>query len=432
VDVAGNVGPTVTIKIDKIGTGADQISWPVSTNRVQVSKLRTADDNLYTAPSGRIYVRADGRTPVKLSFESYMNGTATKDYQISEQEFYVNRDTPGTAYRFRTVLPNSTDISKAAMQSLPAKQFQRYGGGTEKLLLDASNTGAQRGVMGTKNIFFQCFMIPQTESGKVLAVTPGAGAGDAEAQDEETEEGETYMHSVWEKDILNAIYLYPDGEGPAVTANQDFDSLTVINLDTIADKAITFTATDELSGLREMSVRVINQDNSLAQTIKDTDKDGVIALTADGSSVLFEGDVMFEVTAVDNVGNRNVRVYGKAEYTMQAEITHSGYNPNDATDFRRGDPALLYIETTGFADTIRMEVPRELKSGYPSDQKEFYGLRDYRTVLYINFNVPEDCPPGTYSITVHSYKNGVRLEARPVMITVLDGPTSGIVHVRLR
>ena len=371
-------------------------------------------------------MRAGGHTPCKLAFDSYIDGYASDTYQIDEQNFYLAFDTAGNTYEYATNLPKSASVgSLTAMAPLNVGDFVRRGSGSETILIDASNTGASRGVRGTKNSFWQGFTAPSSTSGRVVVVTPGAGAG-------ATGTGVTYRHSDWGEDVGHGLVLHPDGVAPTVTANQDFDSLSVINADTISDHAIIFTAADDLSGLRSFTVKVTNQDNGISHVFEDTDHDGVISLTFDETSPQFDGDVIFECIATDNVGNVNTRPFGKAEYTMTATIEHAGYNPAGATTFRRGDPAVLHVETTGYADTIMIEVPDEIKSGYPSDQVDFYGLTEYRTARWINFVVPDDCPAGNYTFIVHSYKNGSELEARPAMITIIDQGITGDVRIRLR
>jgi hypothetical protein len=419
VDVAGNVGPTTDIKLDRNG----DISWAVKTQQVDLSKYDSRQDNVYVDGSGTIFVRADGRTPFKLSFDSYIDGRATDDYQITEQNFYLSFDAAGDTYEFKTLVPSETGIqTRSGSTTLPVSEFVRRGSGSETILLDASLTGASRRSYGMNNSFWQAFTAPASISGKTVVATPGAAAG----------EDDNYRHSAWDEDVLNAISFIPDGEAPDINANQDFASLTVINADTIADGAIRFNAADALSGLGSLEVKVINQDNGLTHVFKDTDADGVVEFTYDVTSALFDGDVTFEVTAIDNVGNENLAIYGKAEYTMTAEILHAGYNPSGVTTYRRGDLALLHVVTTGYADTIRIQVPAEIAPGYPADGYDFYGLVDYRTNLNVNFVVPYDCPAGIYEFIVHSYKNGVELEARPVMITIIDAPVGSDVRVRIR
>lgn len=418
VDVAGNVGPTTDVRLE-----IKDISWAVKTKQVEIDTFNPTDDNVYDDGAGKIWVRADGYTPVKLSFNSYIDGTATDDYQITEQEFYVAHDSEGEEYKFRTNVGTSS-VTLSGFANLPVANFKRFGSGLSTILIDSARTGSTRGVYGTQNTFFQGFSIPVSESGKKIVVTPGAGAG-----------GDSrYKHSIWSDDVTHSLTIYPDGEAPAISGNQDFASMTVINESTIANNSIEFTASDALSGLRSLSVKVINQDNGATRTALDDDGDGKVSFAFDPTTALFDGDVVFEVVSYDNVGNRSIAVYGKAEYTLTAEVFHAGYNPTGATTFKRGDPAVLHAETTGYADTIKIEVPDALKSGYPvSTMTEFYGLIAYRTPVYANFVVPDDCPAGNYTFIVHSYKNGVELEAKPAMITIVDGDSSyGDVRIRLR
>ena len=468
VDMAGNVGPTTDIKLSKGASAADGILWPVVTRKVEATCQDPSEANVYTAPDGTCFVRADGITPFRLSFESFVNGKASEEYQITEQTFYFSKDEPGQDYRFMTILPKSRKAqssagqvgvgqsgagqngktqssvgqSGAGMTELNVSRFVRRGVGEKALLYDAGLTGAARSADLTWNQFWQCFVAPSSLHGSTVVVTPGAAAG----------EDASYRHSAWEADVTRALYVTLDGEAPVLTANQDFAALSVINADTLTDGVILFTASDALSGLCGLNVKVTNQDNGDSHVFEG-DENGIVRIEYDPEIHLFDGDVTIEVTAWDMVFNRVSVTYGKAEFDLKATVTRI-LSPHDPV-FKRGESGILHVTARGYADKICVEFPEAFKAGGELpymlkasgesaevlkvtgeswDQTFVYAVPQDEVTEELTFMIPlgldED---GEFEIIVRAFKGERELTERPQLSTVkVRGTILDELRTRLR
>ena len=438
VDMAGNIGPTTDIKLSKGASAADGILWPVVTRKVEATCQDPSEANVYTAPDGTCFVRADGITPFRLSFESFVNGKASEEYQITEQTFYFSKDEPGQDYRFMTILPKSRKAqsgvgqSGAGMTELSVSRFVRRGVGEKALLYDAGLTGAARSADLTWNQFWQCFVAPSSLHGSTVVVTPGAAAG----------EDASYRHSAWEADMTRALYVTLDGEAPVLTANQDFAALSVINADTLTDGVILFTASDALSGLGGLNVKVTNQDNGDSHVFEG-DENGIVRIEYDPEIHLFDGDVTIEVTAWDMVFNRVTVTYGKAEFDLKATVTRI-LSPHDPV-FKRGESGILHVTARGYADKICVEFPEAFKAAAESqdmpkvageswDQTFVYGVPQDEVTEELYFCIPLDLKEdGEFEIIVRAYKGERVLTERPQLCTVkVRGTILDELRTRLR
>ena len=429
VDVAGNVGQTIDIKLSK--GAADGILWPVVTRRVEAACQDPSQENVYTAPDGTTFVRADGVTPFRLSFESFINGKTDADYQITEQSFFFSKDAPGQSYQFLTMLPKSRALQDgSAMTELPVSGFVRRGVGKEALLYDAGLTGAARSADLSWNQFWQCFVAPTSLHGATIVVTPGAAAG----------EDVSYRHSAWEADVTQALRVILDGEAPVVTSNQDFSALSVINGETLQDGRILFTARDDLSGLGGLTVRVTNQDNGDSH-VYEADASGCVSIEYDPESHLFDGDITLEVTAWDKVSNQVSVLYGKTEFDLKASVTRI-LAPHEPV-FKRGESGMLHVKARGYVDKIEVVFPEELREGVGaslvSEGEESCLVYEYAVpqdevreeqVFMIPLTLPED---GELAIIVRAYKGERVLTERPTLCTItVRGSILDELRTRLR
>ena len=463
VDVAGNIGPTTDIKLSKGASATDGILWPVVTRKVEATCQDPSEANVYAAADGTCFVRADGITPFRLSFESFVNGKASEEYQITEQAFYFSKDAPGQDYRFLTILPKSRTAQSGAgqggtgqsgarqngagqngagMTELSVSRFVRRGVGEEALLYDAGLTGAARSADLTWNRFWQCFVAPSSLHGSTVVVTPGAAAG----------EDDSYRHSAWEADIVQALYVTLDGEAPVLTANQDFAALSVINADTLTGGVILFTASDALSGLGGLSVKVTNQDNGDSHVFEG-DENGIVRIEYDPEIHLFDGDVTIEVTAWDKVYNRVTVTYGKAEFDLKATVTRI-LSPHDPV-FKRGESGILHVTARGYADKICVEFPDAFKrrgqradaagtaaelsdalmtAAESWDQTFVYAVPLDEVTEELYFCIPLDLEEdGEFEIVVRAFKGERELTERPQLCTVkVRGTILDELRTRLR
>ena len=413
VDVAGNVGKTIDIKIDP---GAQ--AYPIVTDQVQISSTINGRDQgtVYQSPlDGKIYVRADGAGAFKLSYNSFMDGEARANYQINRQTFAIALDTPGTESRFVSHLPYSNPI-KAGEDVVDPRTVARYMYGTS-IFRDIQNFSAARYNDARKNHFEQCFAVYPSYDGKVLVVTPVAGASVGDDEDDT-------VTSEWSDDILHSLTLYPDGKAPDILGLETLATMTTIDRN-MGLPSFHVTATDALSGVKSLKVIITNQNNGL-QKVYYPNALGEIDLDFNGPDVeLFNGDLSVEAIAIDNVGNVNQIVYGTQVFTLDSRIKPS--------TVKKGGFFTLQAVTRGFADRLVIELPPELQPGNEGLQLEY----NYPT--HVNFyesevllvRVPRDCPATTYTVTVRAYKNGEMLENFP-QVTVLDEYAFEDVRVRIR
>lgn len=419
VDVAGNVAKTIDIKIDP-GVQA----YPIVTEQIQISATINGKDQgtVYQSPlDGKIYVRADGAGAFKLSYNSFMDGAARADYQINRQTFAIAQNTPGTEARFVSHLPYSNPI-KSGTDVLPLSGVARYLYGAN-ILKDVQNFGATRENSARKNYFEQCFAVYPSYDGKVLVVTPVAGASVGDDEDDT-------VTSEWGDDILHSITLYPDGKAPVVTGLDALEGMATIDR-TLGMPVFDVTCTDALSGVRSWVIEVANQNTGESKRYY-PDGTGHICLDFnDANYALFDGDLTVTVTAVDNVGNRYEKTYGTQVFTLHTRLGNV-VSPADNHVMRNGI-ARLDIVTRGYADRVVVELPPELLPGNEGLQLEY----NYPT--HSNFyedeilliRIPKDCPLTTYTVRVTAYKGGEIRQSDPQLI-VIDGNAFGDVRVRIR
>ena len=414
VDVAGNVGETSHLAI----TAKEMSHWPVVTDRIEISSVIGGMDygSVYQCPdSGVIFVNGSGEIPFRLAFDSYVNGYASASYQITDQEFFVDLEEAGRTQVFRTIVPLSSNISLD--RSLPVAQFVRSSIGNA-LITDLSGTGASRCRSGTKNSFWQTFSVTSQFHGRTIVVTPGAAAGEE--------------HSQWEEDVLHSIRFVPDGAPPVILADRDFSALTVINKDTLEEGGLLFTASDDLSGIREFRLKVSNQDNGDSR-IYQGDEEGKILVEYDPATHLFDGDVTLELSAWDNVGNMAEVVYGKTEFELKATVIRL-LAPHDPS-FKRGESGLLRITARGYASEICVEFPKNFqKDSVTLDRIFTYERPQEEVTEEMTFMIPLSLSEeGEYEIVVRAYKRGAVLEERPQLRTIrVTGTILDELRTRLR
>ncbi|MDE6168375.1 MAG: hypothetical protein K2G28_07950, partial [Acetatifactor sp.] len=103
VDVAGNIGNTIHIRIDP-----QDILWEIYTKQLTIKPA----DHVYPAGEpNTYYVRCDGETPFLLEHEAYMEGTASAGYQINQTIFASwTESRPGMEGKSIICTPSSVPI----------------------------------------------------------------------------------------------------------------------------------------------------------------------------------------------------------------------------------------------------------------------------------------------------------------------------------
>ncbi|MBP5264622.1 MAG: hypothetical protein J6Z33_09655, partial [Lachnospiraceae bacterium] len=231
-----------------------------------------------------------------------------------------------------------------------------------------------------------------------------------------------------------------------------FAALSVINADTLTDGVILITASDALSGLGGLRVKVTNQDNGDSHVFEG-DENGIVRIEYDPEIHLFDGDITIEVTAWDMVFNRVTVTYGKAEFDLKATVTRI-LSPHDPV-FKRGESGILRITARGYADKISVEFPEAFKAGGELpymlkasgesaevlkvtgeswDQTFVYAMPQDEVTEELYFCIPlgldED---GEFEIIVRAFKGERELTERPQLCTVkVRGTILDELRTRLR
>ena len=171
-------------------------------------------------------------------------------------------------------------------------------------------------------------------------------------------------------------------------------------------KDFVIKASDDGSGIQNLEVTIINQDNQMTRTYSsDT---GELTITMAKDDYLFLGDFAVKAEAIDNVGNVSDYESANIAFSLEAELRRARFPYNG--NFRAGDGAVLTITTGGYADKVIVRFPDELL-GLNSDLNKEYVYEfpeAIKTEIY-EFNIPLGTPSGNYAIEVEAWKNGSKL-----------------------
>lgn len=414
VDVAGNIGSTADIKVEK----AD-VAWAIATDQIAVTDVINGTDHgtVYQKDAKTFYVRANGTGPFQLSFRSFLDGAAREDYQIDYQIFDVAL-AEGKKQRYITRIPYSIPIS--SQEKLAVSEFVREMSG-DSILQDAMNTGASRKRSAKDNDFYQAFTIPKSFHGKTLVVTPVAGSTF----------GEDIVYSEWSDDVNHSVTLIADGEAPVITGLELLENKNLINRNE-EEITLTITATDELSGIRDFNVKIKNQDNFSSRTYY-PDENNCICIEITKDEVLFSGDISVNAYAVDCVGNERVVSYGATEFGLTTDVKRI-LTPQEPI-FKCGESGILTIKTWGYAERVEVEFPEEFTSRNPHLNQSFYYTESplYEQTEALQFMVPLGVPMNQqYEIVIRAYKGEKMLDEQPLISTVEGGSVLEEIRTRLR
>lgn len=403
VDAAGNVSDTTHILIKP-----ETIPWNLKTEQIAVSGNVGGRDygSVYPAAGANTYyVKADGETPFDLSFKAYVQGSADVDYQIDNEMFEITASI-GTQ-KFNTELPLS-DNNVAGTVVLNPRDFIRSGGGSS-ILIDARYTTANRQSYAAISNFTQAFSGEPSLNGDVVTIVPHAGASyeNADGQDD-------VKWSDAAADEANKVTLILDGEGPDISGTGPLTGVTELDLGN-GDVNLDITATDSLSGLKDLVVIVTNNDAG-ARTEFTPGADGHIRVTLTETDPLFMGSFSIEILATDNVGNETSIRFNPIFLDLQAQITK--VFDDGLSTFARGEGAYLEITTHGYADQVVIEWPAKILAENPTLPTVIdYSLNPvYTHTEKITFIIPLTANDGEQlEIPVKAYKDGVVKEQAPYL-----------------
>lgn len=414
VDRAGNMGKTVHIYISR----EDIVYWPLQTEQVLVKD----GENIFAAENeNTYYVRADGDTPLELTMEGFLCGTARKTYQINEGFFKVsNMASTEERGNISIVVPNREKV-QAGTYTYPTTMLQKKISG-QMFLEDASFVMAKR-YNDCKNLLIsQRFTVAPEYDGYMLQISPCVMAkGEKEN-----------VFSKEEKDLENSIYLLPDGKGPVIEGGEKIWNLGRLDWEETEELTIELLAYDTGSGLRNFYAEVQNLDNGMSQTFYDTDEPGKIELHIEATDRLFQGKFYVLVYAADRVGNSTSFQNEMLGVGLEARVEKI-LEPGSLT-FKRGESGILCITTWGYIEKLEILFPEAFVKEDPTLERVIiYEIPNYLQEEKIPFMVPLNVPDQMITIRVKAYKADTELEKEPKMMVIeIKGSVLDELRTRLR
>lgn len=410
VDAAGNLGETTHISVN--GKNGD-VAWPLYTEPLEMEP----GENVYEAREGVWYVKSDGETPFTLHYGARMEGQASLRYQPN----YVIFESAFGGETAKSILfAPSCPISNREIRTEAEELTYAQEG---RMLLErypysvVVRSGGNRELRAT-----QKFLAGPELSGIPIEIFPAVGAdrdGDMVCSDPEKDRG-------------NGILIIGDAQAPVITGTQPLDDMELLDRRN-GRLTLTVSATDGLSGLRELYVAIFNRDNAIERIYR-PDEEGRIVLDITEDDPIFIGDFTVTVRAVDNVGNAAEIVRGVTEFALEAEVERI-LEPHEPV-FRRGESGVLSFTVWGYADRVEVVFPEEMTKGHPERNRTFVYTDDpfFQKEERVQFMIPLDVPPNqTYSITVRAYKDGKKLEEHPAVgVIQVEGTVLDEFRTRLR
>lgn len=413
VDVAGNIGETVHIRIGSL-FGAEDVRWKLYTEQLEIAQ----EKGVYPAGKEKTYyVCSDGETPITLYYSAYMDGPATADYQPNHiiWESQVENEVSKNIFTVPTSEPGDSDVV------IPTGQI-RYAAVNEPMMLRGAYTEICRKERSSRLAAEQQFIVSKEACGKTIRLTPEAGADYL---------GET-VFSDSEMDKEHSLTLIGDGEAPVIKGLEVLENRELIDRRE-GEITLQMTAFDELSGVKDFSIQIVNDDNAVEKTYV-WERDKSISITITEDDPLFSGDFTITAYAVDYVGNERVERYVTTEFALETKVERvlAPHTPI----FRCGESGMLTITTWGYADRVEIEFPEEMKALNPNlgqvfTYEEFPRYRQEETVSFmIPLYTPENA---SYKITVRAYKGDKKLEEHPdISVIAVNGSVLDEIRTRLR
>lgn len=410
VDVAGNISETTHILID-----AKDVLWKIYTKQLSIDE---SVDNVYPAADKIWYVCADGSTPFTLKNEAYMDGTASRGYQLNETIYETVSDDSSVARNI--IRTASMEIADTSIRTDANGLSYSTDGTTALQQYSFSYTvrsNKNRDLMGV-----QKFTISRDLSGQTIQVIPVAEA------DKESDK----VYSAHELDEKNKITLIADGEAPVIRGLEIMEDRDLIDR---RDGSITVTVTadDDLSGVKDFYVVIKNTDNAIIKTYL-PDVDGSIRITITEDEPIFSGDFTVLGYAVDNVGNENNLSYGTTEFALASSVERI-LSPHDPI-FKCGESGILTFTTWGYADRVEVIFPESMTALDPTLNKvyDYTDCPGYMITEHLQFMVPLYTPENqNLEITVRAYKGDKKLEDHPTISVIgVSGTVLDEFRTRLR
>ncbi|MBR1930040.1 MAG: InlB B-repeat-containing protein [Lachnospiraceae bacterium] len=410
VDVAGNVGETSHIMLDSLEENS--LHWPLFTKPMEL----LPGENVYFDNSLALYyVRSDGKTPFTLGFSGYMDGTATEKYQPN----YAIFETEQEEKTARSIIFAAND---AVQQSTIVKTAEElpYSSEGDTPLIRYAYTRLERSNHNRELSVRQQFLLPPKDGGKKICVMPRVGA----------KEGDEVVYSKRQADKQNELVLMGDGTSPVIAGAEALERLEKL-VGGQTRLPVTITAFDDLSGVKEVRVEIVNFDNACTASYEG-DERGSVSFVIDADELVYAGDFTVRIYAVDNVGNETSKEYGTGGFRLQAQVKRI-LEPH-TPQFRRGESGMLTIQTWGYADRVEVEFPAEIAKG-AQGINWIFDYQDSVTAEHeeqIQFMVPlMVLEQQKYTIIVRAYKGEKVLTEYPEF-SLVEGEGSILDDLRTR
>ncbi|MCM1188360.1 MAG: InlB B-repeat-containing protein [bacterium] len=412
VDTAGNISDTVHVKLEP-----GNVRWNLFTRQLEIA----LGDNVCAAGEKMYYVKCDGATPFTLLHGGYTDGIPTEGYQLNytvyESEIRGEMDSLGEMIIFT---PSGEEAEKDAVILAQEQTWSVRG---TAALGQYPYSVARRKAEGRELESEQMFTLNGEYNGKYVEIRPRSGA-------EYEEDGiKRIQYSDPEADAANALLIIGDGEGPVIRGLECLQDGELINRLT-EDVVLHVTAQDELSGVEEFYLKVVNEDNYSERVCYP--ENGVISLEITVAEPLFSGDFTVTGYAVDKVGNVTETVCSITEFALETSVERI-LEPHDPV-FKCGESGILSVTTYGYADRVEVEFPEELLAMNPGLNRCFeYTDKEYRQESRLQFMVPLYVGADQYTVKVSAYKDGRRLDSySDIGITVGGGSVLSEFRTRLR
>ena len=320
-----------------------------------------------------------------------MDGKATNGYQVDWLKLIASSG--ATEEWYQTRIPKvETDVGDKTFTNM---QLATDASTEELALWIPSSAEAQRTNHSVNVLVEQRFVLESEMDGKQIILYPEASA----------EVKDRYFYSDEAEDRAHGITLIPDAKAPVISGITALENVGNIDM-TEESRDFVIQATDDGSGMKSLTVTIINQDNQMNRTY--TSDTGELTITMEKDDYLFLGDFAVTAKAVDNVGNASEYESANLAFTLKAELRRARFPYNG--DFKAGDGAVLTIITGGYADKVIVRFPDELLILNPDLDKEYvYEFPEAIKTEVYPFNIPLSTPSGNYTIEVEAWKNGRKL-----------------------
>lgn len=395
-DKAGNVGSTIHIPISE----RDVIYWPIRTEKLE---LKEGENIVAAEEVDTYYVRADGNTPIQVTLQGELLGSARDTYQIDEATYQVEVDWSQETGEYSLLVPKRQPTA-AGSYTYPSREIRKRQTG-ELHVQDASYTWVQRYNTCKTLQVKQQFLVPEHLDGKRIIMTPQVAVQGEEER----------ICSNPELDKGNSIRFIGDGKGPQIEGAEQLNGLEHVDYGEYDSLKLEFTARDEGSGLARFYVEVRNPDNGMHVYYEDTELTGHLEFVIREDDPLFVGEFRIMVYAKDRVGNESTLTNQNVGVALEAYVTRV-LEPHTPS-FKKGESGILHISAWGYVDRLEIIFPQSLVT------EERVRVIDYEIPGALKqeevpFIIPLTALEGQLTIQIKAYKAGICLETETELITI--------------